>query len=171
LFFKSFSQTSDSDRHEIEKKKKISALVEKQIDSLKNALIKKKTNQVDLEFITDTFRIELTMNSYLEGEYNDFNMRDIALNAAHDYDSLLNKYYKKLLNKLKPKDRTVLIQAQKSWIIFRDNEIKLFETIDSDEYGGGGTAAAEEGASVYLDLIKKRTIDIFNYYKQVATGF
>ena len=78
-------------------------------------------------------------------------MRDAGYEAATLYDSLLNKYYKKFLAVLKGEDKKNLLQAQKSWLAFRDNETKLVETISKDQYSGGGTMQQLTESSEYLD--------------------
>ena len=97
-------------------------------------------------------------------DYSDFGMRQAGYETAKLYDILLNKYYQKLLTALKADDKKALIQAQKAWIIFRDNEFKLVETLSKTEYSGGGTVQQLIESSEYLDLVKKRTIALFNHY-------
>jgi uncharacterized protein YecT (DUF1311 family) len=138
--------------------------VEKQVPKLKLKLEKEKENLVQIEFILDTFRLEHFMSKWVELDYRDFDMRDAGYETARLYDSLLNKYYKKLQAVLKGDDKKVLVQAQKAWLAYRDNETKLVETISKDEYSGGGTMQGLTEASQYLDLIKTRTVAIFEHY-------
>ena len=95
-------------------------------------------------------------------------MRTACFDAAYKYDSLLNKYYKKLLFVLMSEDKKILLNAQKAWIAFRENEIKLIETISKDEYSGGGTLQLLIDSSSYLDLIRNRAIEIFKYLQKAT---
>ena len=80
------------------------------------------------------------------------------------YDKLLNKYYKKLLAILKTDDKEILITAQRSWLLFRDNESKLIAVLKKTEYSGGGTIQRILPNGEYLDFLKERVIVLFNYY-------
>jgi uncharacterized protein YecT (DUF1311 family) len=95
-------------------------------------------------------------------------MTTAGYEAAKAYDSLLNKYYKKLLSKLKPVDKTTLTQAQKAWIAFRDTEEKLIATVSKDEYSGGGTVQQLIDTSQYLELIKQRALQIFDHLDRIT---
>ena len=147
---------------------KIKRDIEKDIPKLKQRLETKKENPVVIEFILDTFRVEQFMDKWIDLDYRDFGMNEAGYEASRLYDSLLNKYYKKLLAVLKGDDKKILIQAQKSWLAFRDTELKLVETISKDEYSGGGTMQRLTESSEYLDLIRNRTISIFSHYTRAT---
>ena len=146
------------------------AIIRKKMVSLMRKPIK-DSDTLDFNFMLDTSRIEITEEVYLEGELNDFAMRDLSNQAGRSYDELLNKYYKKLSGKLNETNRAVLIRTQKAWIAYRDEELKLFGTIDEASNGGGGTAATIGLASIYRTLTKQRTIDLFNYYKDLVNHY
>jgi uncharacterized protein YecT (DUF1311 family) len=148
--------------------KKIRDEVEKQIPSFQRTLQKEKLNQVQMEFAIDTFRIERFMEKLGRLNLTDAEMSDADYAEAKGYDSLLNKYYQKLLAVLKPDDKRMLIQTQKSWLSFRDAEYKLVETISKDEYSGGGTIQQLNESGTYLNLVKTRTIDIFEHYTRAT---
>jgi len=151
-----------------ELQKKIKADIEKQIPQFKKQLEKDKLNQVQSEFEIDTFRIERFMGKWIDLDFTDAGMSDGTYAGAKLYDSLLNKYYKKLLAVLKPEDKKILVQAQKSWMSFRDSEYKLVETISKDEYSGGGTMQQLTESGIYLSMVKNRTIDIFSHYTRAT---
>jgi uncharacterized protein YecT (DUF1311 family) len=154
---------------EIQNKLKLS--IEKDVPNLKQKLEKEKVNPVIIEFMLDTFRVEKFMQGYIKLDFSDFGMRDAGYQTASLYDSLLNKYYKKLLGILQGDDKKVLIQAQKAWLAFRDSETKLVITIAKDDYSGGGTVQVLTNASEYLDLIRNRTIAIFNHFTRATQNF
>lgn len=167
LFFQltSFSQElKDPVEVTPELQKKLKLEVEQEVPQLKQQLQKRKQNSVHIEFTVDTFRIERFMSKWLDLDYSDFGMSEAAYAGADLYDALLNKYYKKLLAVLKEEDKKTLQQAQRTWLAFRDSETKLVETISKDEYSGGGTMQRLTESSVYLDMIRQRTIELFDHY-------
>jgi uncharacterized protein YecT (DUF1311 family) len=76
-----------------------------------------------------------------------------------------------LLSVLKGDDKKILVQAQKSWLSYRDNETKLVESISKAEYSGGGTMQQLTEGSEYLNLIKNRVIAIFNHYIRATQNY
>jgi uncharacterized protein YecT (DUF1311 family) len=151
--------------------KKMKQNIEKEIPKLKQQLEKSEVNPVEIEFTIDTFRAERFMKEYLNLTQSDFGMRDAAYETANIYDSLLNKYYKKLSGVLKGDDKKVLIKTQKAWLTFRDSENELVGTISKDEYSGGGTLQQLTESSIYLELIKNRAIAIFNHYARATQTY
>lgn len=151
--------------------KKMRQEIEKEIPKARQQLEKGKTNAAQIEFMLDTFRVERFMAEYVKLDFSDFGMRDAGYATAKLYDSLLNKYYKKLLATLQGEDKKILIQAQKTWIAFRDSESKLVDIISKDEYSGGGTMQQLTEASEYLNLIRTRTIAIFDHFIRATQNY
>jgi uncharacterized protein YecT (DUF1311 family) len=171
FFFKSlsYSQTNDGPVEMTpEIKKQIKLEIDLEAIKFKQTLKAKKENNTQIEFMTDTFRVEELMSKWIELDYRDFAMKEATYEAADLYDSLLNKYFKKLLAVLKGNDKKILTEAQKAWISFRDNEGRLTEIISKDEYSGGGTIQSLLNASIYLNLVKDRTITLFQYYARAT---
>lgn len=150
---------------------KIKVEVEKEAVIKKAQLQKDKVSDADVEFTLDTFRVERFMKKYLELDYSDAGMNQAGYETAKQYDSLLNKYYKKLLVTLKGDDKKILVQAQKAWIAFRDSESKLLETISKDEYSGGGTIQRLAESSEYLEMVKNRVLAIFSHYLRATQNY
>ena len=151
--------------------KKIASDIAKEADTLKAKLIKGKDHEYSIEFELDTFRVHRYMQLYINYDWTTAGMRMATYQAAAKFDSLLNKYYKRLMNVLKPEDKKVLIAAQKAWLTFRDSELKLIDVIGKDEYSGGGTIQQLIDASEYLDLIEKRTITLFEHYMRATQSY
>lgn len=167
----SFSQTKAPAEVTPALQKNIMLDIDKEIPKLKQILEKAKENAVHVEFTVDTFRVERFMAKWVALDYGDFGMRDAGYATAKLYDSLLNKYYKMLLTVLKGDDKKTLVQAQKAWLAFRDGETKLVETISKDDYSGGGTMQQFTEASEYLNLIKSRTIALFEHYVRATQSY
>jgi uncharacterized protein YecT (DUF1311 family) len=151
--------------------KKLMQEIEKEVPALKQRLVKSKENMAVIEFAIDTFRAERLMSKWIDLDYGDFGMRNAGYAAARQYDSLMNKYYKKLSSVLKGDDRKILVQAQKAWLSYRDKETKLVETISKDEYSGGGTMQQLTEASEFLNMIKNRTIVLFEHYIRATQSY
>ncbi|RXK61607.1 DUF1311 domain-containing protein [Lacibacter luteus] len=167
-----FSQkTKDPVEVTVAIEKKIASDIAKEADVLKAKLIKDNDHEYSIEFELDTFRVHRYMQLYINYDWTTAGMRMATYEAAAKYDSLLNKYYKRLMDVLKPEDKKALIAAQKAWLTFRDNERKLIDVIGKDEYSGGGTIQQLIDASEYLDLIEKRTITLFQHYMRATQSY
>lgn len=167
----SYSQTKAPIEVTPELQKKILQDIDKEVPKLKQLLTKNGDHVVYIEFTVDTFRLERFMAKWIDLDYGDFGMRDAGYATAKLYDSLLNKYYKKLLTTLKGEDKKALVQAQKAWLAFRDSETRLVETITKDEYSSGGTMQQLTEASEYLNLIKNRTMALFEHYVRATQSY
>lgn len=137
------------------------------------AVFKKNLKQGDysndwVEFTVDTFRISLVNNKRMDVDFSTQGMNETVMETAAAYDKLLNKYYNKLLNWLKPEDKKVLIAAQRAWIAFRDAEKKLIGVTRKEEYSGGGTIQTNIYTGMYESMVEERAIAIFNYYDELV---
>ena len=142
--------------------------IESEIPALKLKLKKNKTDTASVTFPIDTFRVEQYSNEHLKLVSTDSEIAAIDYEEAKNYDVLLNKYYKRLMAVLKDDDKKILIQTQKAWLVFRDNEVKLNDTVEKPVYGGGGTILALNDSGLYLNLVKTRALAIFDYYLRAS---
>jgi uncharacterized protein YecT (DUF1311 family) len=143
--------------------------VEKEIPAYTQKLKKLKHDAPLIEFEVDTFRIESLVKKWIALNYADYSMKMAAYEGAKQYDILLNKYYRKLMAMLTANDKQKLIQAQKAWILYRDSELKLSQAVNSEGYSGG-TIEGLIDASDYSELIKTRTVSLFQYYCTLAAN-
>jgi uncharacterized protein YecT (DUF1311 family) len=116
-----------------------------------------------LEFASDTGRIERIASEKMNIDYSTLGMSLATDELNSQYDKLLNKYYQKLLSKLSGSDKEVLKQAQRNWIQFRDNEMKLIGLLSEEKYSGGGTIQMNIRSISALDLTRKRVIELYQY--------
>ena len=151
-------------------KKKLKQEIEQQVPAFKKGLEAAQESKAAIEFAVDTFRIERLTGKWMDLDYSDYGMNSANYEAARLYDSLMNKYYKKLLAVLKGDDKKVLVQAQKAWLAFRDSETKLIGMLGKDEYSGGGTIQRLESSSAYLALIERRTLELFHHYERISNS-
>ncbi|WP_207421362.1 lysozyme inhibitor LprI family protein [Desertivirga brevis] len=173
LFLLSFStawaQTTNGPREVTpEMEKSIKVKIEQDVASFKKR--QDGDRAVATEFAIDTMRIERYMDEYMKLDYSTAGMRFAMNEAASAYDVILNKYYKKLLLKLKPSDKTALIQAEKAWIVFKDKDLAFRAVLSKEEYTGGGTIQQVKATSFYYNMIKDRAVTLFQFYQSIESN-
>ena len=147
--------------------RKINAEIDKGIIKLKEGEKNEKLSPEELAFRIDTFKIEQFFRRDLDYNYTTSGMNSATFDAADKYDSLLNKYYKLLLNKLVDGDKNTLKEAQRAWLAYREKEMKLVELLGQEQYSGGGTMQILIYAGKYLAFIKARVNTLFDYYSTI----
>jgi uncharacterized protein YecT (DUF1311 family) len=160
----SFAQTDGPKEITPQILQKIKADVERQVPTFKQELTKEDLNNDEIEFALDTFRIEQIAAKRIDIDNSTSGMNFTVDELTASYDKLMNKYYNKLLQLLKPEDKKVLITAQRAWLSFRDAEASLIVTMVKREYSGGGTMQSNIATGHYSDLVTDRALNIFNYY-------
>ena len=141
--------------------------IEKKIPALKGSYLAKEYTSDEIEFSLDTFRFTQVVKKRMEVDYSTAGMNQTVIEMTKSYDILMNKYYNKLLNRLRLEDKKILIVTQRAWIKFRDAEFKLIGVLLNDNYTGGGTIHSSIAISRYSDIIVNRTMEIFNYYNEI----
>ena len=160
----SFGQNNGPNKITPQILQKLKADIEKQVPIFRQKLSTQDFTADRIEFSVDTFRIEQLVSKRMQIDYSTVGMNTTVEEMAISYDKLLNKYYNKLLKLLNTEDKKTLINAQRSWLTYRDAETKLIGTMTKEEYSGGGTIQSTNAVGAYADLIVKRTIEIFKYY-------
>lgn len=146
---------------------RLKAEIEKQIPNLKQEFEKQEMNADEIEFALDTFRIEQLASKKIEINYSTLGMNIAVNDLTESYDKLMNKYYNKLFKLIQPDDKETLIAAQKAWLTFRDKEENLIGTLTNKIYSGGGTIQSNIATGSYLEIVKNRSVKIFNYYNDI----
>lgn len=126
------------------------------------------SSKLSSAFTIDTFKIEERQRLKLDIDYSTNGMVSSALDAGREYDKLLNKYYRQLLNSLNKEDKEILKKSQRNWIKFRDSELEMNETLTNDYYSGGGTIQRVFAASRVLEITKNRVLEIYDYLDRKA---
>ncbi len=160
----SFGQNNGPNKITPQILQKLKADIEKQVPIFRQKLSTQDFTADRIEFSVDTFRIEQLVSKRMQIDYSTVGMNTTVEEMAISYDKLLNKYYNKLLKLLNTEDKKTLINAQRSWLTYRDAETKLIGTMTKEEYSGGGTIQSTNAVGAHADLIVKRTIEIFKYY-------
>ena len=140
--------------------------IEAEVKKLRAKLEATSETDLGIEYEIDKFRVDEFLKKYMEKDYSTYGMNTASYKAAEAYDSLMNKYYKKLLGILQGDDKKALIKAQKAWIAFRDGENELVLILGKDEYAGGGTIQTTLAAAAYLEFVRKRTDDIVQHLRR-----
>jgi uncharacterized protein YecT (DUF1311 family) len=167
ISYATFAQNSGPQEVTPQILQKIKANIERQIPAFKQKMSNYGHNPDEIEFAVDTFRIEQLASKRMDIDYSTYSMNEATIELTASYDKLLNKYYNKLLKALKPEDQKILITAQRAWLVYREAEIKLINTMIKDEYSGGGTIQSTLQVGSYSSLVVERTKDIFNYYNSI----
>ena len=121
-------------------------------------------DELEIGFTTDTMRINLVVR-FLEddGKYSTMEMHQTLSFQMTEYDKLLNKYYRKLLDKLTEEDKVKVREAQRTWLKYRDSEFKINrEIIAPNSYMGGGTMWPLVASGRSLDIIKERVFSLYH---------
>lgn len=89
-----------------------------------------------------------------------------CINSARDsWDKELNKSYLSLSQKLSKNEKKELVEAQRSWILFRDSEFKLIEKYYFDVKKGTMFYVIAENKK--LEIVKERALQIKEYDEQL----
>ncbi len=148
---------------------KIQKEVESEVQNLKIKLEKSDgyvndaQKKLAIEFTLDTFRIEEINSKMMSIDYSTVGMVDATYSSENDYDKLLNKYYKILIDKLDATDKEILHKSQKNWLVFRDGELQLNSMLAKEKYSGGGTIQNLIVSGRVLEITKNRVIEMFQY--------
>lgn len=122
--------------------------------------------KIEIEFACDTFKTETLFYKKIQKEPNNNYVLQATYEAEAEYDKLLNKYFKILLNKLDKDEQEFLRQTQRNWIQFRDSEKTLSEIISKEEYSGGGTLQNAIMAEKQFSITKERVLQLYEYIKR-----
>ena len=159
-----FSQKefSDEEMNKMKSEVKTAAL------KLRKTLEQAEETKFSIDFKIDTFTIEELTRLRIDNDYSTSGMIQSIYDAEVEYDKLLNKYYKILLNELDSVDKELLKQTQKNWLTFRDSERKMSALLGQKEkYSGGGSMNREFIASHYLSLTQLRAAELYHYISRL----
>lgn len=101
------------------------------------------------------------ISKYKDVSENDYNFRRAAQEIYDYWDKELNIIYNKLMKKLNPKAKERLIQAQKDWIEYRDDDGTFRYCIENEE---GGTLGINRAISAKIRTVKERTLNLAYIY-------
>lgn len=112
-----------------------------------------------IEFTMDTMRIEKVIDFQNEdGHYTTYDMHQMNRFRYEEYDKLLNKYYKILMNSLPAEKKTTVRDSQRVWLKYRDSEKLLYEALIGSQEGTMWPVVAGD---MNVQLVKDRVLILF----------
>jgi uncharacterized protein YecT (DUF1311 family) len=133
-------------------------------DYMRSGKLNREISALDIAFTADTMRIERAASLLNDEYYSTIDMYNTFLFQMTEYDKLLNKYYKLIMDKLTEADKVKFRNAQRLWLQYRDSEAKIIgDVITSDKYTGGGRIWGLCAGARNLDIIKERVISFYGF--------
>ncbi len=144
----------------------------KQVDSLRKHKPLDDYNgqwvaKLEKEFYLDTLYIERLWALELDYNSSTQGIAQANYNAENHYDTLLNKYYNKLINRMVGKDKEVIKESQRNWIKFRNSERIFNNTIQDEQYSDGGTIHTIFATQKFADITRQRVIELYYYLDRI----
>jgi hypothetical protein len=141
-----------------------------QVDSasslLHQSLLAKGQSVFATIFTVDTFKVERMLKLKLKSDTSKMEQIASINDAEIQYDFLITKYYKILLNMYNEKDQKKITADQKTWTKYRDYQIAITEK-NYDEVKGNEKGKTIAKAKYHLELSKLRVVDL---YKQILAS-
>lgn len=106
-------------------------------------------------------KIDADLEKCLSKDNSTASQRSCINSARNSWDKELNKSYLSLSQKLSKKGKNELVEAQRSWMKFRDFEFKLIDKYYFDVKKGTIFYVIAENKK--LEIIKARAIQIKDY--------
>ena len=120
-------------------------------------------DSLSLVFQLDTLKANRETAVRLDSAMTMYDMIQVFVIDNSNYDVLLNKYYKRLMNRLSPNDQLILKESQINWIKFRDSEIKTIRMISANKYAGGGTMEGLDNMTAICSLTMHRVDELYQH--------
>jgi uncharacterized protein YecT (DUF1311 family) len=79
-----------------------------------------------------------------------------------EWETILNKYYEKLIPFTSGDMRSALVESQRNWGAYLDTEVALYGSMIQTQFNGG--TPGNIVGSYKAGLIKERAIRMFHYY-------
>ena len=111
--------------------------------------------------------IDTVFNSCVTQDPSTMGMVTCANKAYDNWDRELNKYYRLLMSELSAQEKKDLKTAQIAWIDYRDKE---FENMNSIHDKLEGTMYLVIFADKKVDFVKRRALELKDYYKLLKQG-
>jgi uncharacterized protein YecT (DUF1311 family) len=116
-------------------------------------------SQVDKQIIDP---IDQKMNDCMLKYNTNIGDRDCQIQAEKDWDSIINKYYKLILDTLPSVAKKEFIKDQKSWVDYKNKEFqfldKFYHKVKQAEWLQLGYYNSR------MVFVRKRAVDLQNYY-------
>lgn len=157
ICFAGFSQLSDAQL------KRLEYQVDSSASLLHEKLIQNSETLLNTEFTVDTFKVELLKKKKMVADTS-IAEKIAAINEAEiQYTILMDKYYAVLISRHDESGKKAIIDAQKKWLKYRDDEIKMTEKFYDEEKKGDLKSKEIGKATENLELTKERVVEIYKH--------
>ena len=109
-------------------------------------------------------KIDADLENCLNKDNSTAGQRSCINSACDSWDKELNKSYLSLSQKLIKNGKKELVEAQRSWILFRDSEFKLIDKYYFDIKKGTMFYVIAENKK--LEIVKERALQLKEYDEQ-----
>lgn len=157
ICFASFGQLTDAQL------KKIEYQVDSSASLLHEKLISKSETLLNTEFTVDTFKVELLKKKKMAADTSIAEKISAINEAEIEYTILMDKYYGVLLGRHDEAGKKAIADAQKKWLKYRDDEIKMTEKFYEEDKKGNATTKEIGKATENLELTKDRVVEIYKH--------
>lgn len=117
-----------------------------------------------LKFSKDSFSIERMYRKRTNIDYSTAGINEALAVKTEAYQRLMIRYFDKLIRRLAPEDRKVLIAAQDAWTQFHRKEMGLMDLLTKEPNSGGGTIEFNIIQHHKAESMKNRAVALFTYY-------
>lgn len=149
---------------------KIQSIIKEKLQKFKNEkkrdageYYSEKDFEEEYKFANDTIRINEFLNEY-ENSYSmattTMGMNWKAGKYLYEFDKLLNEYYKKALSVLTTQMQKKLIESQRKWLSYYENETKFI--YDLNDFGNHNSSLYCWG--YYIEMMEKRVYFMRSIY-------
>lgn len=120
------------------------------------------SEQLSFYFKKDTLTIEQKCAQILDNAMSDTEMTGAITDLKKGYETLMTNYYNLLLSKINTEDKDVIIQSQKDWLKYKENEVSIANKVyyEYDDFGSMGRLSV---TSHEQELVKARVIQLYQY--------
>ena len=108
--------------------------------------------------------IDLWLEKALAKNHSTMGMRKATIKAREMWDADMNKTYQRLMNTLKPTQRTALVKSQIAWLAFRDAEFTTNLAVIGRRRGTMWPLVTDGRA---LQIVKERALQLQGYDKLI----
>ncbi|MFA0960255.1 lysozyme inhibitor LprI family protein [Roseivirga sp. BDSF3-8] len=120
--------------------------------------------RLSVEYRVDTFRVVEEARLFNEINYSTSGYHKSYQMATEDFDALLNKYYRRLMQKMHTdEEKQALKEMQRAWIALRDKEKAFNAVLWNPERFGGGTMWGLVAASENMQITRRRVDTLYAY--------
>lgn len=109
--------------------------------------------------------IDKTEDTCINKAVSTADMLKCTATANDAWDKEMNKYYNLLMKKLPSGQKSELLKAQKSWLVFRDNDAGFTNSSIKEKQG---TMYLNVASGARRETLKQRALQLKSYYQIIS---